>query len=217
MKKIMKATIIISAMVLILSTNFKGETLNNSNIIANILIVNNDNKLGKDYKPKDLVKVNIPFIEGTTKEEQQLEKEVAQSLETLAIEAKSQGIKFLGTSGYRSFESQSNVYRARVKSQGVKKANEYVAKPGESEHQTGLCIDLTNEDRWFVEVTQEAKWLKDNAHKFGFILRYPKGKEHITGKNYEPWHIRYVGIEAAKEMYESNLTLEEYIENYTEK
>ncbi|MGL5330237.1 MAG: M15 family metallopeptidase [Peptostreptococcaceae bacterium] len=213
MKKIIKATIIISAIVLVLSTNFKGETLNNSNIIANLLIVNNDNKLGKDYQPKELVKAKIPFIEGVKDEEQKLEKEVAQALETLVIEAKSQGIKFLGTSGYRSYESQSDIYKARVKSQGVKKANEYVAKPGESEHQTGLCVDLTNEDRWFVEVTEEAKWLKANSHKYGFILRYPKGKEEITGKNYEPWHIRYVGKEVAKEIYEKDLTLEEYIKD----
>lgn len=222
MKKNTKATIIISAMVLMLSTNFKGETLNNSNsnnsnIIANLLIVNNDNKLDRNYKPNNLVKVNIPFIEGTNKEEQQLEEEVAKALENLVIEAKSEGIRFLGTSAYRSYESQSDIYKSRVKSQGLKKANEYVAKPGESEHQTGLAIDLTNEDRWFVEVTEEAKWLKSNAHKYGFILRYPKGKEDITGKNYEPWHIRYVGKDMAKEIYEKDLTLEEYIKENTVK
>lgn len=71
----------------------------------------------------------------------------------------------------------------------------------------------TNEERWFVEVTKEAIWLAENAHRFGFILRYEKGKEAITGKSYEPWHVRYVGKEIAKDIFEQRITLEEYIEN----
>ena len=176
MKKFIKVVIIISSIILIFSTNFNGETLNNSNIIANLVVVNNYNKLDKNYVPKNLVKVNIPFIDSISEEEEQLEENVALQLEKLVKMASSEGINYLGTSGYRSYKSQKEIYYNRVKSQGLKKANEYVAKPGTSEHQTGLCIDLTNEDRWFVEVTKEAKWLKENAHKFGFILRYPKGK-----------------------------------------
>ena len=190
MKKFIKV-VIISSIILIFSTNFNGETLNNSNIIANLVVVNNYNKLDKNYVPKNLVKVNIPFIDSISEEEKQLEENVALQLEKLVKMASSEGINYLGTSGYRSYKSQKEIYYNRVKSQGLKKANEYVAKPGTSEHQTGLCIDLTNEDRWFVEVTKEAKWLKENAYKFGFILRYPKGKEDITGKKFEPWHIRY--------------------------
>lgn len=211
MKKFIKVVIIISSIILIFSTNFNGETLNNSNIIANLVVVNNYNKLDKNYVPKNLVKVNIPFIDSIS-EEEQLEENVALQLEKLVKMASSEGINYLGTSGYRSYKSQKEIYYNRVKSQGLKKANEYVAKPGTSEHQTGLCIDLTNEDRWFVEVTKEAKWLKENAHKFGFILRYPKGKEDITGKKFEPWHIRYVGEDIAKYIYENNLTLEEYVD-----
>ena len=212
MKKFIKVVIIISSIILIFSTNFNGETLNNSNIIANLVVVNNYNKLDKNYVPKNLVKVNIPFIDRISEEEKQLEENVALQLEKLVKMASSEGINYLGTSGYRSYKSQKEIYYNRVKSQGLKKANEYVAKPGTSEHQTGLCIDLTNEDRWFVEVTKEAKWLKENAHKFGFILRYPKGKEDITGKKFEPWHIRYVGEDIAKYIYENNLTLEEYVD-----
>lgn len=182
MKKFIKV-VIISSIILIFSTNFNGETLNNSNIIANLVVVNNYNKLDKNYVPKNLVKVNIPFIDSISEEEKQLEENVALQLEKLVKMASSEGINYLGTSGYRSYKSQKEIYYNRVKSQGLKKANEYVAKPGTSEHQTGLCIDLTNEDRWFVEVTKEAKWLKENAYKFGFILRYPKGKEDITEKN----------------------------------
>lgn len=212
MKKFIKVVIIISSIILIFSTNFNGETLNNSNIIANLVVVNNYNKLDKNYVPKNLVKVNIPFIDSISEEEKQLEENVALQLEKLVKMANSEGINYLGTSGYRSYKSQKEIYYNRAKSQGLKKANEYVAKPGTSEHQTGLCIDLTNEDRWFVEVTKEAKWLKENAHKFGFILRYPKGKEDITGKKFEPWHIRYVGEDIAKYIYENNLTLEEYVD-----
>ena len=212
MKKFIKVVIIISSIILIFSTNFNGETLNNSNIIANLVVVNNYNKLAKKYVPKNLVNVNIPFIDSISEEEKQLEENVALQLEKLVKMASSEGINYLGTSGYRSYKSQKEIYYNRVKSQGLKKANEYVAKPGTSEHQTGLCIDLTNEDRWFVEVTKEAKWLKENAHKFGFILRYPKGKEDITGKKFEPWHIRYVGEDIAKYIYENNLTLEEYVD-----
>lgn len=212
MKKFIKVVIIISSIILIFSTNFNGETLNNSNIIANLVVVNNYNKLDKNYVPKNLVKVNIPFIDSISEEEKQLEENVALQLEKLVKMASSEGINYLGTSGYRSYKSQKEIYYNRVKSQGLKKANEYVAKPGTSEHQTGLCIDLTNEDRWFVEVTKEAKWLKENAYKFGFILRYPKGKEDITGKKFEPWHIRYVGEDIAKYIYENNLTLEEYVD-----
>lgn len=193
--------------------NNDNQTRNNSNIITNLILVNNDNKLDKTYKPKEIKIPSIPFINESTDEEKQMEGVAAKAIENLVEQARNEGINFLGTSAYRSYQSQEKVYKSRIKSQGIKKANEYVAKPGESEHQTGLCIDVTNEDRWFVESTKEAMWLADNAHKFGFILRYPKGKEDVTGKSYEPWHIRYVGEKVAKEIYEQGLTLEEYIEN----
>ncbi|MFR3560233.1 MAG: D-alanyl-D-alanine carboxypeptidase family protein, partial [Paraclostridium sordellii] len=100
----------------------------------------------------------------------------------------------------------------RIKSVGKKEADKYVAKPGKSEHQTGLAIDVTNEDRWFVKSTDEAQWLATNAHKYGFILRYPEGKQQITGVAYEPWHIRYVGEKVAKKIYDEQITLEEFLE-----
>lgn len=136
MKKFIKVVIIISSIILIFSTNFNGETLNNSNIIANLVVVNNYNKLDKNYVPKNLVKVNIPFIDSISEEEEQLEENVALQLEKLVKMASSEGINYLGTSGYRSYKSQKEIYYNRVKSQGLKKANEYVAKPGTSEHQT---------------------------------------------------------------------------------
>ncbi|MGX4598137.1 M15 family metallopeptidase [Faecalimicrobium sp. JNUCC 81] len=183
----------------------------NSNIITNTLLVNNDNKLDKNYKPINSDIPSIPFIDSSTDEEKQMEEIASKSVEKLFNKAKEEGIKFLATSAYRSYASQKEIYTKKVISDGIKKANEYVAKPGTSEHQTGLCIDVTNEDRWFVGSTKEAIWLAENAHKFGFIIRYPKGKEDVTGKSYEPWHIRYVGKDIAKEIHINNLTLEEYI------
>ena len=87
------------------------------------------------------------------------------------------------------------------------------AKPGHSEHQTGLAVDVEGENKDYdnFEDTKEFIWMKNNAHRFGFILRYPKGKEHITGFKYEPWHYRYVGIETATKIFKQNITLEEYL------
>ena len=118
----------------------------------------------------------------------------------------------MGNSAYRSYESQKNVYNNRVKNQGKESADAYVAKPGFSEHQTGLCIDITNKDRYFVEGTEEVEWLKENCSKFGFIIRYPKDKKDVTGIEYEPWHIRYVGKDVAKYISDNGITLEEYLE-----
>ncbi|WP_042277337.1 M15 family metallopeptidase [[Clostridium] dakarense] len=218
-KFILPSIVILAVTVILLKVLIPEKTLtpekisnkSNSNIITNTLLVNNGNKLDKNYKPINSDVPNIPFIDSSTDEEKQMEEIASKSVEKLFKQAKEEGIKFLATSAYRSYESQKEIYTKKVISDGIKKANEYVAKPGTSEHQTGLCIDVTNEDRWFVGSTKEAIWLAENAYKFGFILRYPKGKEDITGKSYEPWHIRYVGEDIAKEIYINNLTLEEYI------
>ncbi|MDB0440389.1 M15 family metallopeptidase [Clostridioides difficile] len=187
---------------------------NHSNSIAdNILLVNKTNELSKDYMPKDITKVNIEFVPEATEEEKQMAGEPAKAVEDLVRQANEEGIQFLGSSAYRSYNTQQDTYTRRVNSQGQEKADAYVAKPGHSEHQSGLCIDLTNPERWFVGSTKEAIWLAENAHKFGFIIRYPKGKEDITGTAYEPWHIRYVGKDVAEEIYSKGLTLEEYLQN----
>ncbi|MFL8800628.1 MULTISPECIES: M15 family metallopeptidase [unclassified Clostridioides] len=190
-----------------------SQNKNHSNSIANILLVNKTNGISKDYAPENITKVNIPFVEEATEEEKQMAGEPAKAVEDLVKQANEEGIQFLGSSAYRSYNTQQDTYTKRVKSQGQEKADEYVAKPGHSEHQTGLCIDLTNPERWFVGSTKEAIWLAENAHKFGFIIRYPKGKEDITGTAYEPWHIRYVGKDIAEEIYSRGLTLEEYLQS----
>ncbi|HGM3506399.1 TPA: M15 family metallopeptidase [Clostridioides difficile] len=190
-----------------------SQNKNHSNSIPNILLVNKTNGISKNYTPENITKVNIPFVEEATEEEKQMAGEPAKAVEDLVKQANAEGIQFLGSSAYRSYDTQLDTYTRRVKSQGQEKADAYVAKPGYSEHQTGLCIDLTNPERWFVGSTKEAIWLAENAHKFGFIIRYPEGKEDITGTAYEPWHIRYVGKDVAEEIYSKGLTLEEYLQN----
>ena len=120
-----------------------------------------------------------------------------------------QNLKMWVCSGFRSYTVQKSLYNSYVRRDGAKAADRYSARPGYSEHQTGLAFDINYADYRFKN-TAEAKWLAANAYKYGFILRYPEGKESITGYMYEPWHYRYVGVESAKKIFDSGLTLEEY-------
>lgn len=176
-----------------------------------LMLVNKKNPLSLDYEPENLVKPNVKFLSDTSEESRQMDEKAARALEELFQGAKKENITLLGSSAYRSYRSQVKVLNDEISSKGVNYANKYVAKPGKSEHQSGLSIDVTNESRCFDKTSLEAKWLANNAYRFGFILRYPEGKENITGYNYEPWHIRYVGKDAAKDIYERNITLEEYL------
>ena len=181
------------------------------NTDSDLILVNKKNTVNEDYIPKNLVKPNILFLNSCTKEEMQLQSKAAYALEELFKGAKEDGIILLGSSGYRSYQSQVNVYQKYYNENGKEYAEQYVAKPGTSEHQTGLAIDVTNESRCFDKTSKEAQWLANNAYKYGFILRYPEEKTDITGYNYEPWHIRYVGKRVAKKIYKNNETLEEYL------
>ena len=184
----------------------------NTNSSKYIMLVNKQNALPLDYKP-NLVMPRVKFLKDTRRESRLMDKIAAKALEELFKVAKSENIIFIGSSAYRSYKSQVEIFNDAIKLKGVDYANKYVAKPGKSEHQTGLTIDVTNETRAFHKNSPEAKWLANNAHRFGFILRYLEGKEDITGYNYEPWHIRYVGKDAAKEIYGKNITLEEYLDD----
>jgi LAS superfamily LD-carboxypeptidase LdcB len=128
----------------------------------------------------------------------------------MIADAYADGITLWICSGYRSYSYQSKLYNNYVYTDGKAAADTYSARPGHSEHQTGLAADINSADESFAG-TPEAKWLAANCWKYGFIIRYPKGKESITGYIYEPWHIRYLGKENAKLVYESGLTLEEYL------
>lgn len=183
-----------------------------NNITNTLVLVNREHGLDKNYIPIDLSIPEIQFTDEAIDEEKHVAGIMKEPLEELINEAEKEGIFLMGNSAYRSYESQKNVYNNRVKNQGKESADAYVAKPGFSEHQTGLCIDITNKDRYFVEGTEEVEWLKENCSKFGFIIRYPKDKKDVTGIEYEPWHIRYVGKDVAKYISDNGITLEEYLE-----
>ena len=130
---------------------------------------------------------------------------------------KAAGFEYNAFSGFRSYEYQTTLYNRYVNRDGKANADRYSARPGYSEHQTGLAFDIgevNRQDLWLTEEfgeTPAGQWLMNNAHHYGFILRYPKGKEHITGFMYESWHYRYVGVEHATTIYNANTTLEEYL------
>ncbi len=128
----------------------------------------------------------------------------------MKADAAKEGLNLFIVSGYRSYEYQKNLYNRYVARDGKAEADTYSARPGHSEHQTGLAFDICSLETSF-ENTAEGKWLAANAHKYGFILRYPKGKQQITGYIYEPWHFRYIGVDKATAVYQSGLCLEEYL------
>lgn len=169
------------------------------------ILVNKTNRLDKNYIPNDLVKLERKY---STKE-CFLRKKANKAFTKLCKSAHKNNLNIKAISCFRSFEYQKNLYINYIKEMGFTKASFASAKPGCSEHQTGLAVDI-NLDNDSFDLTKEAKWLKNNAYKFGFILRYPKGKESITGYKYEPWHYRYIGKKVAKIIYQNNLTLEEY-------
>jgi len=181
-----------------------------------LVLVNKNRNLPADYKPNDLVIPNVRFSFEENIEKKYMRKEAAQALEELFNEAEKSGIYLYAVSGFRSYERQKYLFDYRAARDGFEEANKLTAYPGQSEHQTGLAMDISCESLGFdlrqeFEQTAEGKWLKENAHKYGFIIRYPKGAEDITGYSYEPWHVRYVGKETADKIYERGITLEEYL------
>ena len=199
------------------------QSADGKNVIRNpqntLSLVNKIFGLPESYIPSDLVRPNVQFTFGEEKLEKSLmREEAAIALEKMFAGAREDGIELFAVSGYRSFGRQDVLFNAEVQRVGEEKALEAVAIPGSSEHQTGLSMDISSRTNNFnlnerFGSVKEGVWLANNAHKFGFILRYPKGKEDITGYMYEPWHYRYVGIKAAAEIFENDWTLEEYFEN----
>ncbi len=136
--------------------------------------------------------------------------EMLAAFSTMKADAAKAGLALYNSSNFRTYELQVDLYNRYVARSGQAAADTYSARPGFSEHQTGLVIDLNSVDDSFAG-TPEAEWVAKNAHKYGFIVRYPKGKEAITGYQYEPWHIRYLGVKTATAVYQSGKTLEEYL------
>ncbi|PJO42944.1 M15 family metallopeptidase [Lysinibacillus xylanilyticus] len=181
------------------------------------VLVNKKYAFPEGYEPKDLVYPNVPFIFNEKIEKRMMREEAAEYLEKMFNAANKQNIHLAGVSAYRSSQTQTTLFNNYVERDGIEKAKTYSAVPGTSEHQSGLAIDVSGSDGscaaddCFAN-TEEAAWLEDNAHKYGYIIRFPKDKENITGYQYEPWHIRYVGVNLATELYNNGLTLEEYFE-----
>ncbi|MDO4467440.1 MAG: M15 family metallopeptidase [Bacillota bacterium] len=171
--------------------------------------------LPEDYEPDDLVEVDLWRDASSTNVE--LRQEAAQELERMALDAEEEDLYLGIRSGYRSYKDQSSVYNEYMNMYGYDYASTLVAVPGSSEHQLGYGVDITslsviNEEIETFGDTPEFLWVMENAHKYGFILRYPEDKTELTGTMNEPWHFRYVGKDIAEECYKKNWTLEEYIQ-----
>lgn len=159
--------------------------------IDGILIVNKTYPLPRSYAPG-------------------YDTEAVNALYAMFADAKKEGHHLWNGSGYRSYVDQNIIYNNYVARDGKAAADTYSARPGHSEHQTGMAFDLNNISHDFAYLP-EGIWVAQNCHKYGFIVRYPKEKQHITGYIYEPWHIRYIGVEKATAVYESGLCLEEFL------
>ncbi|GIN86091.1 D-alanyl-D-alanine carboxypeptidase [Heyndrickxia sporothermodurans] len=189
-----------------------------SNPASITVMVNKSHALPKEYRANDLVRPKVKFVFGNEKLEKALMRtEAASALEKMFEKAASEGIHLFAASGYRSYETQDYLFKREIDKVGREKAEQAVAYPGTSEHQTGLAMDISAPSVNYtitekLENKEEGKWLAEHAHEYGFILRYPKGKEEITKYKFEPWHFRYVGKKIASEIYEKGITLEEYFE-----
>ena len=158
--------------------------------------------------------VEIPLIPDC--EYKQLRKEAAYALEDMVTDAEEEDLHLVLVNGYISYKDQDDEYSTYLNTYGYWYANTYSVYPGASEHQLGMSFDLTSQnvldgDEFTFNDADESKWVEKNAHKYGFILRYPKGEEEKTGSENDPWHFRYVGVDIATEIYENEWTLEDYI------
>lgn len=179
-----------------------------------LILVNKYHKLSEDYVPDDLVNIDSKYGKPL-----KIKKKVLEAFKVMFEDAKKLGLSLYITSPYRSYSTQKNLYENYAAKDGYEEADTYSARPGYSEHQTGLAMDIIKSGGTLgdFETTEEFKWLKENAYKYGFILRYPKDKEYLTGYTYESWHYRYVGKEIAKYIYDNDITFEEYYAYFIEK
>ncbi len=178
------------------------------------VLVNKQRAVATDYVPENLTTPPLEIRPNATGDERMLRSELVKPLVTLFKDAESKGYALMIGSAYRSGATQQSLFNGYVASAGREEAEKYSAHPGHSEHQLGLAVDIStvSQSCYLSECflgTPEGQWLAENAYKYGFTLRYPQGKETITGYNFEPWHFRYVGVDLATALRESNLTYEE--------
>lgn len=189
-------------------TNTSPTTYTNKDYI----LVNKYLYLKSNYIPNNLEKIDNKYAKNGMK----LVKSAKDMFEKMYYDAKKDGYSIRIVSSYRNYNYQKNLYNNYLKKEGKEKADTYSARPGFSEHQTGLCIDIDDKKYSYEEFNKSKsyKWMIDNSYKYGFIERYPKGKEKITGYTYEPWHYRYVGTDIAKFIHDNNITFDEYYAKY---
>ena len=189
----------------------KDVTVSNNNdgikYVEGVLIVNKTYLLPKDYVPNNTYKEAT----GLKYCSECIDIDAYEKYKLMKADATALGLNIWIQSGYRSYDLQSELYNNYVEKDGKIAADTYSARPGHSEHQTGLAFDLNTISDDFA-FTNEGKWVNENAWKYGYILRYPKGKDNITGYKYEPWHFRYVGKDLAEKLYNNGnwITLEEH-------
>ena len=187
------------------------------------VVVNKGRQLPKTYVPANLTVPNVSLRLSSGSPEMEVRSDTAQAMQEMFAGAAVQGIKLMLASGYRSYTEQVSLYDGYVASDGKAAADASSAHPGFSEHQTGLAADLEPANRvcevaQCFDATPEGKWLVANAYKYGFIIRYPKDKEDLTGYEYEPWHVRYVGKDLAAQINQTGQTLERFfgLPNYVD-
>ena len=172
------------------------------------VLVNKHRQLSSKYVPDDLVKIKDEYVK--TDVEIEIERNVAKAFYDMAEAAEEDGMELMVSSGYRSYEDQEEITNTYLELYGQKYVDNYVAKPGFSEHQTAMSLDVASKSVDTFVNSDEYVWMMDNAYKYGFILRYPKSKEDITGYKCEAWHYRYVGKKIAKYIHDNNITYDEY-------
>ena len=182
------------------------------------VLVNKYRKLPDTYAPELVELPKELCVPGTAK--QYMRKEAKEAFERMHYDAKKLGLNITAYGTYRSIKTQHDIWNRKVNSgRSIEDVDRLNARGGHSEHNTGLAVDVIIND-YEVEKTKEFEWYKDHAHEYGFIIRYPKGQEGITGYLYEPWHLRYLGVDLATKVYNSGLTYEAYyvmeIEPYLE-
>ncbi|MDD3392824.1 MAG: M15 family metallopeptidase [Bacilli bacterium] len=214
-KYIYATLFIIIAIVIIDDINLSNRFYENVNLVSNpdsfLTLVNKNNQLSPNYIPIDL-----ELLKNDDDKIIFLRKIVKDQYIKLKNMAKQDGIYINVVSAYRNYDYQANLFNYYVQNKGLSYAKVVSARAGHSELQTGLAIDIEGENKDYdlFHNSSSYLWMIKNAYKYGFILRYPEGKENITGYNFEPWHYRYVGLVEAKTIYDNNLTLEEYYINY---
>lgn len=188
------------------SKGFKIQEINGATYIDGVLIANKTYAL-----PQDFIPTNPDQPVNADRSSTCLDKTLMSAWNTMLKDATAKGLNIYIASGYRSYNYQVNVYNRYVKSDGAAVADTYSSRPGNSEHQTGLCFDLNTIEDSF-QYTNEGKWVNDICYKYGFCIRFPKGKDSATGYQYESWHLRYVGVDLATKLYNNGdwLSLEEY-------